>query len=159
MRTHKTLTSLITCAILALGTVTAVQAADKKADATGNWSWTMAPRGGGQGGNTASTNAPRKITLKLKAEGEKLTGSVTAPFGRRGAQGADAPAPQPTEISDGKVKGDEVSFSVTREFNNNKFTQKYSGKLDGDTIKGKVESPGRNGGDPTSRDWEAKRDK
>jgi hypothetical protein len=156
MRTQKALASLIACAIFALGTATAVQAAeksDKKADATGTWTWTMQPRGG-QGGDAPQ---PRKITLKLKAEGEKLTGSVTSPFGRRGGQGGDAQQPTPTEISDGKVKGDEVSFSVVREFNGNKFTQKYSGKLDGDTIKGKIAFE-RNG-EAQSRDWEAKREK
>ena len=64
-----------------------------------------------------------------------------------------------TEISDGKIKGEDVSFSVTREFNGNSFTIKYNGKLSGDSIKGKVERPGRNGGDPTTNDWEAKREK
>jgi hypothetical protein len=48
---------------------------------------------------------------------------------------------------------------VTREFGGNSRTTKYSGKLDGDTIKGKMEAPGRQGGDPVSRDWEAKREK
>ena len=33
---------------------------------------------------------------------------------------------------------------------------KYSGKVSGDTIKGKIEGPGREG-KSTSRDWEAKR--
>jgi hypothetical protein len=50
-----------------------------------------------------------------------------------------------------------VTFSVTREFNGNSFTAKYSGKLDGDTIKGKVDTE-RNG-ETRSRDWEAKRSK
>ncbi len=161
MRTNKALASLITCAIFALGTVTAVQAAeksDKKADATGTWTWTMQPRGGqggGQGGNAQQT--PRKVTLKLKVDGEKLTGNITSPFGRRGGQGGDGQQPPPTEISDGKVKGDEVSFSVVREFNGNKFIQKYSGKLDGDTIKGKIDFE-RNG-EAQSRDWKADREK
>ncbi len=136
------LSSLFTvasCAIMALGTAS-LQAADKKADPTGTWTWSVPGRNGG--------NA-RTSTLKLKAEGDKVTGKVSTP----GRQGAD---PRETEIEDGKLKGDEVSFKVTREFNNNKVVQKYSGKISGDSIKGKVEFD-RNG-EAQSRDWEAKRE-
>ena len=82
------------------------------------------------------------MTLKLKADGEKLTGSMT---GRNGD----------TEIADGKVKGDEISFSITREFNGNKMTQQYAGKITGDSLKGKI-SFERNG-EKVDRDWDAKR--
>jgi hypothetical protein len=157
MRTQTFLTSIITaCAVIALGAVGA-RAADKKADPNGTWSWTQQARGGG-GGDAAAT--PRKSTLKLKADGEKLTGTLTQPaFGRRGqGDGGAAPAPVETAISNGKVKGDEISFEVTREAGGNSRTTKYAGKIDGDTIKGKFEAPGRQGGDPVSRDWEAKRE-
>src|SRR5829696_5621017 len=109
------LTSIIAAAaVMALGT-SAVQAADKKADATGTWTWSMTGGGrGGQGGGNANAT-PRKSTLKLKAEGETLTGTLSQPgFARRGEDGA-APAPVETKISDGKIKGDEISFNVTRE--------------------------------------------
>lgn len=110
----------------------AVQAADP----SGTWTWTVAGRNGGQ---------ERTTTLKLKAEGEKLTGTIS---GRQNQSGI--------EISDGKVSGDEVSFTVKREFNGNSFVQKYSGKVSGDSIKGKVMGKNRQG-EETSRDWEAKR--
>jgi len=55
----------------------------------------------------------------------------------------------------GKIKGDEISFTVTREFNGNKRTMKYNGKITADAIKGKTEFE-RNG-EAQSRDWEAKR--
>lgn len=153
MRTQTVLASIITCAVLALGTV--AQAADSKV--TGTWTWTQqGGRGGGQGGNANAT--PRKSTLKLKADGDKLTGTLSQPAFGRGGQGGAAPAPRETEISDGKIKGDEISFTVKRENNGNQFVTKYNGKLEGDTIKGKIEMPGRNGGDPVSRDWEAKRE-
>jgi len=158
MRTQTLLASIITaCALVALGT--SAQAADKKADPTGTWTWTQQGGGrGGQGGGTANAT-PRKSTLKLKAEGEKLTGTLTSPgFARRGEEGGTPPAPVETAISEGKVKGDEISFNVTREFGGNSRTTKYTGKIDGDTIKGKIEAPGRGGGDPVSRDWEAKRE-
>jgi hypothetical protein len=124
------------CALFALSAA----AQDKKVDPTGTWSWTSPGRGGGP---------DRKTTLKLKLEGEKLTGLVIT----AGRQGGD---PVETAIENGKLKGDEISFSVTREFNNNKFTTKYSGKISGDTIKGKTES--ERGGQTQSRDWEAKRE-
>jgi len=60
-----------------------------------------------------------------------------------------------SEIENGKIKGDEISFSVTREFNGNKRTMKYNGKITADAIKGKTEFD-RNG-EAQSRDWEAKR--
>jgi hypothetical protein len=130
------LLTLATCAVLMLGAASQAQAAD----ATGTWTWSRPGRNGGEA---------QKLTLKLKADGEKLTGSLTSP----GRQGGD---PVKTEISGGKVKGDEISFSVTREFNANKMTIKYSGKVSADMIKGKTESE-RNG-QPQSRDWEAKRE-
>lgn len=138
-RKHYVTTSLLSlaaCAFLALSA-----ASTQAADATGTWTWSRPGRNGGEA---------QKMTLTLKADGEKLTGSVSSP-GRQGAE------PRKTEITDGKVKGDDISFSVTREFNGNKMTMKYSGKVSADTIKGKTESE-RNG-ETQSRDWEAKREK
>ncbi len=137
---HNHLASLVRialCAVLALGFVTQIQAQSKKVD--GTWTWTMPGRNGGP---------DRKMTLKLKTEGDKLTGTMITP-GRQGAE------PRETKIEDGKVKGDEVTFTVTREFNGNKMTSKYNAKVTGDTLKGKVEFD-RNG-ETQSRDWEAKR--
>src|SRR6266536_1431391 len=124
------------CAILALGAV--AQAQDKKADPTGTWTWSQPGRNGGP---------DRKYTLKLKLEGEKVTGTLTAPG--RGGQSSDV------AISEGKLKGDEISFEVTREVQGNKITAKYNGKISGDSIKGKMDA-GRDG--QTPRDWEAKRE-
>ncbi len=135
---QRILPSLIKFAVCATLALVAVQAAD----ATGTWTWTV-PARGGQGQD-------RKMTLKLKQDGEKLTGKLTAP-GRQGAT-------TETDIEDGKVKGEDVSFSVSREGQNGKITTKYAGKLSGDSIKGKAEGPGR-GGEVQARDWEAKRDK
>ena len=91
----------------------------------------------------ARDGTTRENTLKLKQDGKKLTGTIS---GRNNTE---------TDIENGKVDGDDVSFQVTREFNGNKFVQKYSGKATADTIKGKVEFE-RNG-ETQSRDWEAKR--
>lgn len=139
---QRILTSLLqtaACLVLVLGLNPSVRADDKKADASGTWTWTTPGRNGGE---------PRKMALTLKADGEKLTGKLTAP--NRQGETTD------TEISDGKVKGEDVSFTVTREVGGNKMVQKFSGKLSADAIKGKMEFD-RNG-EATSRDWEAKRD-
>jgi hypothetical protein len=140
-------TKYLACAALAAAFVAPLSAADEKkadakADPNGNWTWTAPGRQGGEG---------RKMTLKLKAEGEKLTGAVTTP-------GRDGGDPRSTDISNGKVKGDEVSFDVVREFNGNQMKQSYTGKVAGDAIKGKINFKNRDGEDQ-SRDWEAKRDK
>jgi len=132
----KSLSKVAACAILALGAV--AQAQDKKVDPTGTWTWSQPGRNGGP---------DRKSTLKLKLEGDKVTGTLSAPG--RGGQSSDV------AISEGKLKGDEISFDVTREVNGNKITAKYTGKISGDSIKGKMET-GRNGAQP--RDWEAKRE-
>lgn len=126
-------------AILALGFLAQAKADDSKAEAkpAGSWSWTMRGRQG----------ADQKVTAKFKVEGNKLTGTVTMP-GRNGQSNE-------TEIKDGKVNGEEISFNLVRERNGNSITTKYTGKISGDTIKGKMEYE-RNG-EPTSRDWEAKR--
>ena len=142
-RTQKAFASLLqlaVCGLLALGATAQLQAADKQADPTGTWTWSTPGRNGG---------ADRKSALKLKTDGDKLTGTITSP-GRQGGE------PTETKIEDGKVTGDEVSFTVTREFNNNKFVAKYHGKLTADSIKGKMDFE-RNG-EAQSRDWEAKRE-
>jgi hypothetical protein len=123
------------CAVFALGFVSQTQAADP----SGKWAWTMPGRNGGP---------DRKITLTLKTEGDKVTGKILAPT-------RDDPKAE-TEIKDGKLAGDEVSFTVIRERNGNKMTLKYKGKVSADSIKGKVEYGPE--GDTQSRDWEAKRD-
>jgi hypothetical protein len=139
MKSIRSLSKLALCAVFALGFLCVAQAQEKKADANGTWTWTRQGRNGG---------AEMKITLKLKVEGDKVTGKITSP-------GRQDSTPVETEIKDGKIKGEEISFSVTREFNGNTMTQKYSGKVTADTIKGKIESE-RNG-QTQSRDWEAKK--
>ena len=137
MLTLRSAVRVLVCMTLVMAGVSAVAAPDdKKADATGTWKWTMQGSQGGQG---------REVSLKLKQDGDKLTGTMG------GGQNE-------VEIKDGKIDKDgTLSFSVTRKRQDMEFTTKYSGKLDGDTIKGKQESE-RNG-QAQSRDWEAKRAK
>ena len=121
--------------LLAIGLIIPASAADAKANPTGTWKWSQT----GQDGQSIES------TLKLKLDGDKLTGTVSR---RDGGE---------TAIEDGKFKDGEVSFQATRERNGQKFVIKYHGKVEGDTIKGKTEFE-RNG-EARSRDWEAKRAK
>src|SRR5712692_9810032 len=90
------------------------------ADVTGKWTYEQPGRGGGPA---------RQVTITLKQDGAKLTGSVPG-FGR----GGDAPPP-PTEITDGKVDGNNVSFTVKRTTPNGDFVTKYEGTISGDEMK------------------------
>lgn len=127
-------------AILAAGVLAQARAEDKKVDPSGTYIWTVPARNGG---------ADRTNTLTLKLEGDKLSGKLSAP-GRDGQINS-------TDIIDGKITGADVSFCVVRTYNDNTFTNKYSGTLAGGAIKGKMEFT-RNG-DAQSRDWEAKAQK
>jgi hypothetical protein len=136
-------------AVVAIGSIPTVRAADEKApaapaapaataaSATGTWKWETPGRNGGQ---------PMTTTLKLKQDGEKLTGTIS---GRNGTE---------TEIKDGKITKDgDLSFKVTRTMQGNEMTMDYSGKLAGDTIKGKSEMTMN--GQARTREFEAKREK
>ncbi len=103
------------------------------ADPSGKWTAEMQ----GRNGNAMTVN------MNLKADGDKLTGTVSG-------RGGD------TDISEGKVDGDNVTFSVVREFNGNKFTQHYAGKVDGDTIHFTINTEGGNG-NGRERKMDAKR--
>lgn len=63
-----------------------------------------------------------ETTMTFKADGSKLTGTVS---GRRGD----------TEIQDGKIEGDTISFTVKRQTQKGDFTSNYKGTVAGDEIK------------------------
>ena len=107
------------------------------------YTWTLPSTGG-------SVNATRVMKLNVNVDGTKLTGKIASPsrLGR---------SPLEIAIEKGMIRGDEISFTVTREFNGNKLTTKYSGKVSADGINGKIESE-RNG-QTLSRAWKAKREK
>jgi hypothetical protein len=110
------------------------RADDKKVSYAGTYTWTQ-KRG----------DMEIKNTLKLKQDGDKVTGKVENPRGE-------------AEISDAAIKDGALMFNVVREFNGNSFTIKYATKLEGDTLKMKVTMPGRDGGEPTTREVEAKKE-
>jgi len=123
--------TLIAATCLLLGLAATAQAAD----ANGTWTWKFTTQGGQE----------FELSLMLKADGEKLTGTIGRVNG------------QSSEIMNGEFKNDEVSFTTVRERNGQSFTSKYRGKVEGDTLKGKIEF--ERDGQTMSRDWEAKREK
>ena len=101
------------------------------ADASGKWAFEQEGRGG-----------PVQVTVNLKVDGAALTGTLPRP-------GRDGNAME-TPISDGKVDGNNISFSVKREFNGNSFVTTYKGILDGDSMKIEITMPGRDGSTRTA---------
>lgn len=82
------------------------------ADVSGKWTAQMPGRGG----------QTREATFNLRADGNTLTGTVS---GRMGEM----------PISDGKIDGDQISFTQTMEFNGNSVKLIYKGTISGDQIK------------------------
>ena len=123
--------------------ISAVTAFAADASPSGTWKFTSAGRGGNPG-------IERTLTLELK-DGQ-LMGML------KGASMGQFEIPD-TAISAASFKDGAVAFNVELDFNGNKFVTKYTGKLDGDTITGSVERPGRDGGAPVKTDWVAKRAK
>ena len=107
------------------------------ASPSGTWKWTV---------TNPNNSQTRDFVLKLKQEGDKLTGTLQAGEGKEVA------------IEEASLKEGQVTFSITRERNSQKVTTKYSGKVDVDTITGKAETP-RPNGQLQVRDWTAKREK
>ena len=104
------------------------------ADVSGKWV-AQVP---GRGGQTTET------TFTLKAEGDKLTGTMSR------MQGDPAP------ISDGKISGDDLSFTVKLSVQGNDITFTYKGKVAGDEIKF---TRTREGGNQPPQEFTAKRAK
>jgi hypothetical protein len=100
----------------------------------GTWTWTYKTRDG----------QDAIARLKLKQEGDKITGTYIARAG------------QEDPVQNGKLVGDQLTFDVTRDVNGQKMKFAYKGKVEGDTITGKI-TFGRDR--PTPHDWEAKRAK
>jgi len=69
-------------------------------------------------------------TFVFKVDGNKLTGETSSNrFGK-------------STIEDGKIEGDNLSFTITVNFDGNEGKASYKGKVNGDTIKFTVEVQG-----------------
>ncbi|MBM3823621.1 MAG: hypothetical protein FJ404_12170 [Verrucomicrobia bacterium] len=99
----------------------------------GAWKWTTQTQNG----------ESREWVLDLRWENGKLLGKLKGPRNE-------------TEIQEGRYAEGQVSFKVTRETQRGTLQSTYQGKLDGDTLKGKVET--KNGERTNEREWVAKRE-
>jgi hypothetical protein len=92
-------------------------ASAQKIDVTGVWESTIeSPQG-------ATTS-----TATYKQEDEKLTGTHVGQMGELPLSGS--------------VKGNDISYTITIDAEGQKFVLTYTGKVDGDTIKGTVDFGG-----------------
>ena len=78
----------------------------------GNWS-----------GAVSTPNGDIPIGFAFKADGDTLTGSMIGPDG------------SPSPIANGKIDGNNLTFTVDLNFNGNAFSLSYKGVLDGEQIK------------------------
>lgn len=122
---------MIRKAVLAGLILMVVAAAALAADGiTGKWVWESQGFGFGGGGGGMKT------TLTLKADGAKLTGTITVPsFGGGPPDPGTPPQMEEIQISNGKVDGNNVTFEVSREMMGNTRTTKYEGVLSGGDLK------------------------
>ena len=140
-------TALLTLALTGVMLRAGAESTELAVNPTGTWRVIT-------GTNTASPQ-----TLKLKLEGEKVTGTLSRQAGDRVEQ---------MPLENGMLTGSEITFgthsyavtyiqNVRQPTDTNKVSiSKYQGTISGDTIKGKVERHSFMGGDRTL-DWQAKR--
>jgi hypothetical protein len=69
----------------------------------------------------------RESTLAVKRDGDKLVGTMSWPDQKE------------AKLADVKLKDGVLTFSAEREVMDNKFTVKYTFKVEGDALKGKGE--------------------
>ena len=84
-------------------------------------------------------------TFVFKVDGSKLSGETTSEM-----MGTSA-------ITDGKIDGDNISFTVTVKFQDNEMKLNYKGKVSGDTIKLTVDFSGFGGGGGQTIEWTLKK--
>jgi hypothetical protein len=113
--------------VLSLGMVRAV-AAPKTASVAGAWELSM------QGRRGTMTE-----TLTTEQDGDKIKGTLEGP--------------RASSNLEGSVKGDDIQFTVKRQTPRGDFEMEYSGKVDGDTMKGSAQMRS------FEIDWTAKRRK
>jgi hypothetical protein len=109
----------ISLAIAALVVVFTLAARADNAAVAGKWTAEV------QGRNGAQTQ-----TFTFKVDGDNLTGTLAA-------------GQNEMPIADGKINGDDVSFTVSREMRGNTVKSTYTGKVAGDEIKFTVKVEGR----------------
>ena len=133
VRPHAALAVTMLALVELVGGVAATgRADDKDTDATGAWKWVRKSPDGQESETTA----------RLKQDGNVLTGKVTTEAGE-------------IDIKNGTVMNGNVAFAITSDAGGSEIHVKFTGKLQGDSIKGKAEIT--RDGNTMTRDWEPKR--
>jgi hypothetical protein len=122
---HMTRKLLLVFSILLVCAFTALAA-----DFSGKWTAQVPGR----------NNETRETTFTFKVDGDKVTGTMS------GGQGGDV------AIADGKVSGDTITFSITRERGGQTMKNTYTGTMSGAEIKFK-----REGGQRGPQEFTAKK--
>ena len=125
--------SLVSSLLIVATLLRAADEINEVSSASGLWKWSFTMPDG-------SKVEPR---VKLHQEGDKLTGTAKI------REGLEA------DISEGKIAGNEVSFSVIRERDGHKTTTVYKGIRTNNHIKGTIESDWN--GQKQTYEWEARR--
>jgi len=100
------ITAILTLGLLAMAAVAAAT------DATGTWK-----------GKLETQDGSRELTFNLKADGDKLTGTVAGLLDKA------------LDVNEGKVQGATLTFSVMSEWEDNPIKLVYKGELAGDEIR------------------------
>lgn len=87
------------------------------ADISGTWK-----------GTAETPNGTIERTFVFKVDGTKLTGETSSQFTGK------------STITDGKVEGDDVTFTITAKFQDNDVKLNYKGKIKGDVINFNVQA-------------------
>jgi hypothetical protein len=122
--------TIVSIAAIVLVAVTSAWAAD----VAGKWT-AKVPGQGGQGES--------EVTLVFKVDGSNVTGTLN-----------NSQQPGDVEIKEGKIAGDDISFTLTRKIGENDLKVLWKGKVSGDEIKftrtigGGAGGPGGGAGGP-----------
>jgi hypothetical protein len=125
----------VAASIGAMTVLTLFSAAALATDLTGKWSGTITDPGG----------IGHELTLTLKSEGDKVTGSVMG----------GPPNGEKQRISNGKLEGDQLTFVIkTLGPQGEAVNLPYSGKVSGDRIVGTIGPMAGPTGTEISAPWE-----
>ena len=102
------------------------------ADINGNWK-----------ASAEGPNGSMERTFVFKADGSKLTGETTSSMLGK------------STITDGKIDGDSLSFTITAKLQDNEVKISYKGKVSGDELHLTSEIAGAGGGQ--AFEWHGKR--
>ena len=111
---------------------------------TGDWTltYTMMGRGGQE--------MERTMEITFLQDGATVTGTTMMQMrGRPGGGGGNPPAPQEVAIEDGKMEGDQLTFTINRDMGERSFSMAFTGTVSGAAMEGTMAmSGGRGGGEP-----------